>query len=567
MARQLRIGFEQAVGWIVTEAPAGPAGPVSVLLDDMRVTVDAVDPDILVELAVFAQDVNAPIGAAPLDACRRLLGTAVADVLATRPAGVTVMTVDGEPRPRLWGQLARTARALFLWHHDVAGPRLAALRVVAEGRDLAMAGGTGLLREHAWEALPAVIALGRTAARSPQVVDQLPAAYRRQVADALPALDAQLTGDEWDGTGRDEIHNLALLLQRLTDADVENLLREPQGNEGGGDGLVSARASWRGFAAGHRPQEIEVSWYPEAADLRARMGDFAAEAFAGAIVEGTLPGRVRVEMPLRLGAEAIAPSLIVRVHTWSGEVLAEAPMIIRRDPESLPVARARVEGTAVPSGKEDPAVHVDIALTALAPLDAAGLRRTARGLARGAGQRALLARYAGQTSAEASSWDYCARMYSIGGDAARAATARTYAQAAEGYTDTRQREDRPNGPDWANDLLVKWRATARQEIMDANTLAPAERISQLRLIVRDLSGGTSGLPELARACQELSTVLREQAGASKADRDSAIALLREALRVRYLLGSRTPAERAARDLIDAEATVDAIDEDGTGNDE
>jgi hypothetical protein len=567
MTTQLRMGFEEAVGWIITGAPTGPAGPMSALLDGIRVTVDAADPDILVELAVFAQDPDAPIEAAALDACRRLLGTEVADVLATRPAAGTVITVGDAPALPLWEHLAGTARALFLWQHDVTAPGLAALRVLAQARELAAIGATEFLREHAWEALPAVMALGRTAARRAQVVDRLSAAGRRELADAISALEAVLTGDEWDGTGRDEVGNVAELLRELTEADIEELLREPA--EDADDGELTVRGfGVGGFAAGPRPQEVAVTWYPETEDLRGRLGDFAAEAFAGAIVEGTVPGRVKVEVPLRLGAAATAPGLTVRVHSWSGEILGEAPMVIRQDPQALPVASARVHGEAVPPGQEELGVHVDIALTALAPLDAGGLRRTARSLARRAGQRALLARYAGQLRTEEDSWDYCARMYAIGGDAARAATARSYAQAAGQRAAAGQREGWPNGPDWANDLLARWRTTAHAEITAADALPPAERIRQLRQVVRDLSAGASGLRELAQACQELSLALREHAGATEVDRASALALLREALRVRYLIGGRTEAERAARELTDAEASaVSPVDEDGTGHDD
>jgi hypothetical protein len=557
MLTQLHIEFKEAIGWIVTGVEAGPSGTISLPFESIRLTLDAADTSRFVELAVFTQDAGAPVGTATLDACRRLLGTAVADVLAARPAGVTVITGDSVPRTPQWEQVASTARALFLSRYDAVMPRLAALRVVAHGRDLGLVGATELLREHAWEALPAVIALGRTAARNAQVVDRLPDAGRRELAGAITALEAVLTGDDWDATGRDEVSNLTDLLRTPpTDEEVEELVT----GQVDIDDLAASGISTRGFAAGRAQREIAVAWYPETEDLRARLGDFAAEAFAGAIVEGALPGRVNVEVPLRLGAAAVAPSLTVRVQAWSGEVLGEAPVSIRQDPQSLPVASARVNVVAVPPGQKDPGVYVDIALTALAPLDAAGLRSAARGLARRAGQRALLARSAGRTRAEAESWSYCAQMYTIGDDGTRAATAENYARAAEQRSAIGQPDAWPDGPDWATDLIRSWRKTAHDEIIATDALSSAERISQLQLIVRDLSAGASGLSELAQACQKLSAALREYPGATVADHESAIALLREALRIRYLSGGRTGAERAARDLTGAQASATGCDE-------
>ena len=40
--QRLRIGFDAGVGWLVTGAAPGPAGVVSLMLADLRITVDAV---------------------------------------------------------------------------------------------------------------------------------------------------------------------------------------------------------------------------------------------------------------------------------------------------------------------------------------------------------------------------------------------------------------------------------------------------------------------------------------------------------------------------------------------
>lgn len=556
MATQVRIGFREAVGWIVSGAGTGPAGPVSLVLDGARVTVDAVDPRVLVELVIFADDRGDPVAPVALALTSGLLGAAVADALAGRPQDVTVLSVDtGAPAP-LREQVARAARAQFLVSHDIVAPRLASWRLLTDARFLAPFGARGLLLEHAWEALPAAIALGRTAERRTEVISRLRPRQWHEIADALATLTDVLTGDQWDGTGRESLEALKRRLTSLIDKESKGLL-ERAGLLTSDDGNAQERAEML-FAEANGEPEVKVQWRAESRDLRTRLGDFAAEAFAGAFARGKIPDTVDVQLPLRLGAAGDAPKLVARVHSWSGEILGEEPMSVSALPGALPRARARIRVHDLPADLDllrAHGVHIDIALADLAPLDVEGLRRHARIRARHVALTALVDRYAGNWSSEAKAWDHCARMYTIGADEGRASVARQQAAIADRRVAGGQPASGPDGRDWAGGLLDSWSSTARQEIGEATAAQLTERVQQLWLLVRDLSAGASGLPELADTRQALATALRENGTVS--DRAAAVELLHEALRVRYLLATYPDAEDVVREITEAQAGAEA----------
>lgn len=580
MATQLHIRFDEAVGWIIAGNEDGPAGTLSLPLGGIRVTVDAVDVRRLVEVTVFTEDRSAPIGAAVLDVCQRLLGGAVADVLASRPAGPMSVTVQ-EPAGPLWEQVANAALAWFLWTHDTSAPRLAALRFVAASWPLATLGTAGLITARAWDALPAVIALGRFAARHSAIVDRLSSRSRSDLVNALTLLTEVLTADQWDGTGAGPIRDLRLLLSRVSDADIADLLQGP-GEKAEEDEADSQRIPE--FTAGSQ-QQVSVHWRAVSQDLQPRLGDFADEAFAGATARGRLPGYLDVQVPLRAGlCVEDAPQLVARVHAWSGELLGQAALRISALPGELPRAsnRVQVRLPELPAERERllrDGVHVDIAVAGLPPLSVAGLRREACAKARRAGVRALVDRHAGDLRSEAEAWVLCARLYLLGGDAAKAAIAQEQARTVTGQALLSEPAWWPEGVDWASDLLAAWRTASREALQNAGTEPPPDRITLLRQVVRDLSAGANGVPELAQACENLARTLLKSgasdgtaagkavtASAMVEANEAAAALLREALRVRYLLGERPEAEDVAAQLAAVGDDADAAGRAGDDTD-
>ncbi|EFC79868.1 hypothetical protein [Parafrankia sp. EUN1f] len=600
MATQARIGFEPNVGWVITTAAPGPAGTISLPLRTARVTVDAADVRRLVEFTVFTRERGAAVDAGALDTCRRLLGDAAADALAGRPANAVTLAVD-EPSGPLRERMAAAAAARFRWTHDTTAPRLAALRLVAATWPLASLGATEQAVDRAWEALLAAAAVGRFAAARPALVDGLAGPHRAGLAGALATLTEVLTTQRWDRAHSGPIDDLAAMLTPVTDAGLADLLAS--GSRGRENGAAEPRLAQ--FAADQGEPGIDIRWRASSRDLRSRLGDFADEAFAGATARGTLPGRLDVQLPLRVGiSELDAPQLAVRVHTWSGELLGATPLRISALPGELPRAGARVQ-VRLPALAADQelsrshGVHVDIAVAGLPPLDAAGLRREAAGRARRAGISALLARHAGRQDEEAAAWSGCARLYDLAADSTQATTAREQGRAAAERAALGQPvpAPAPDGPDWADELVAGWRLAAREVLRDAAAAPPPDRVGLLRPLVADLSAGAAGLPELAVACEDLAAAILGHVDAggattatgpgagvgetgavdSSSDTDdasdtddtdpaadaraAAAASLREALRVRYLLGAEpADAGRKAADLARKLAAVTEVTE-------
>jgi len=564
--QQLRIRFDDAVGWLVSGTEPGPAGAVSLTLASLRVTVDAIHTRHLVEIVVFADNRELPVPPVALDAFGSLLGPECARVLASRPADGTIVTF--RTPTDLWEQLARVARAEFLYAHDDRAPGLAALRLAAAGHALAAIGGDTLLREPARDALPAVLAAGRTAARHPELVDDLSAGDRRELAAAIESLTAVLRARGWDGPGGTPVSDLAALLAPAPD-DVRPFAAD--GDAGAADVTDKAADAVADGARvplyrslGGEPEtggELLVDWVAMSDDLRPRLGDFAAEAFAGARAAGQAPGVVTIRMPLRAGVTPDAAGITVRVHAWDGQILGEAPLRIVAPPGRLSRGECRI----TVAGPFDSAlarqfgVHVDIALTALGALDVAGLRTVARIMARTAGVNALLARHAGDTGRETELWRRSARLYGAGGDGTRAAAAAAEAPAAAPLSRPARAVpgtgSRPGGlaGDWAQHLLANWLDLVSRLVTGADALLPSEHP---QLVVRDLAAAADAAPDLASAYERAATYLLESG--YETQRPSVIRHLREALRLRYLLGEPDDATRLLRKIADLGAAASDV---------
>jgi hypothetical protein len=547
--QQLRIGFEDAVGWLVTGAAPGPAGVVSLMLADMRITVDAVHTERLVELAVFADTAEGPVSGAALDACARLFGAGFGGALAARPvSGADVTAVP----TALWEQVAQAARAEFVCVQDSRAPRLAALRLVSTGQALTPIGANELVLRRAWQAMPAVIAAGRTAARHPELVDGLSGPDRRDLAVALAALTSVLEADEWDGTGAEQVRALMdLLAPTPSDAEIAMFASGP----GRGESAPGEDQPLPAYRGGTPEKGLEVNWSAVPDDLRNRLGKFAAEAFAGAQAAGQLPGQVNVRMQLRDGAAQEAPDITVRVQAWDGEILGEGSLRIVTPAGLLPRGESRI--TASAPGDTELArrygVHVDIAVSGLAPLSADGLRQAARGLARRAGVRALLARQAGDPVLEAAHWQRCAHMYAVAGDQIRAAAAEREARTVTPAPGEPPASG-PAGPagsaaDWAHRLLANWLGIVNRLVAATAAPSPAS-VTGLGTAVRELSFAADVVPDLARAHERFGSVLLESA--HEEERTVAIGHLREALRLWYLLGDPQHATRLLRHIAAAD---------------
>jgi len=507
----VQIHHESETGWIITAGSAGPAGTIDLLLDTVRVSVDAIDPTRLVQLVAFDNS------AAAVGAVRALVGDLVADQVQAGISDAEVAQIQGP----WWPQLSGLAVAELAAQQQVPAQGLAALEVVRCGYEI---GGicTALLRYRAWQALPAVAALGRAAGRFPDnLIDTLLDDDRELLATAIAALTNTLTADGWDGSGADAIRDLSDLLTRVPATPApfvsESFELKP---EFGGPRSATPRP---------------ISWQVSSDELRPRLGSLAAAAFTGATATGHVPGNITVQVPLRPDLAAGMPSVVVRALTWQGMVLSEMPLEIEVSPGQvgqgsclLSVPELKDAGQL---GAED--LTFDIALAVLPLPDADSLRRTARARAARAGKQAVLARRAGQRLAEARHWRRCAELLHAAGEPALARLA----------------EDSVLGPapataSWVDAVVERLLRLARAPQVPAGS-ASADEIEKQRLLVRDLSFATDAVTELVTAREHLAAMLR---GGDEADLDEAAEQLSEALQVAYLLGDETAAARLLRTL-------------------
>ena len=175
--------------------------------------------------------------------------------------------------------------------------------------------------------------------------------------------------------GRDRCGTVRALTDLLapTPSDAEIAILGSSLDEG--DGTVAEDRRVPEYRKGTSEKGLEVMWSAATDDLRNRMGEFAAEAFAGAQAAGQLPGQVNVRMQLRGGAAQDAPDITVRVQGWDGEILGEGSLRIVAPSGLLPRGEGRIM-TSAPSDTElarQYGVYVDIAVSGLAPLNADGI--------------------------------------------------------------------------------------------------------------------------------------------------------------------------------------------------
>lgn len=521
MNAMVQVRRETGVGWIVTGEPAGPAGSIDLMLDAVRVSVDAANPARLVEIASFG---DSPAAVA---AIRGIVGDPAAELVQSGVTAAEAAAVEGP----VWPHISDLAAAELAAQRHTPVSRLAALEVVRCASEIAAVGGT-LLRDRAWQALPAAAAFGRAAARDPELIDSVPGAQRGQLAAAVTALTSTLAADGWDDSGGDAIRDLyALLAGAPGDADLLLVTEAPM-------------VEFRGAAAGPGTP----SWLLTRDDLRTRLNGFADAAFAGATATGQVPGSIVVQLPLRPDLAIGMPEVVVRVLTRRGTVLGRQPLRVRASPGQITQGSCRLAVTPPDDiGPLDTAsVTVDVALAFLPAPDAESLRRMARARAARAGKEAVLHRYAGTRVAETMHWRRCAQLWQAAGEPKLAAEA----------TANASRPSAQPSVSWAGNVLLRLRGIAARAVRDPAGLSREECCEKLYLLVRDLSAAAESVPELVSARERLARLLL---AGGQDDRDEAADQLSEALETAYLLGDETSAARLLRalhDLPQAEETAE-----------
>jgi hypothetical protein len=524
MRKTLTVTFEHDLGWVLQEAAAGPAGEATLELSGQRVAVDVLDPDRLVEWAIFADRPGDRLPEPALHLLRRCFGdTAVLALQARCADEPQILSVEPSAG---WREVGAVAIAEFVLSRRRPATALAALDVVRAARRVGVPVIDELSKERAWEALPAVAAVARAACLAADIVDAMGVGARSALREHLAELHAVL------GEGVSEpvvrlFHDLQDLLTPIPDL-VGGLLGSPY--------LEEPAGAIRGTN-----EPVSICWTGSPEELKTTLGGSARDAFAGIEVSGQVPGVVWLRFPLRPGASiGTFAALNVRILTWSGELLASGePKIATRD-GALPVVECRLRAQA-PADRQSVVNHgvvVDLAAHGRPLPGAPDLQRLAHRRAQVAGQEAVLAERAGESGRAARLWRRCAMLSAAAGHLDDAATARA-AAAQNAAAAAQNAEGRPG--DWLAQLERAWRAEAARRIADHDS-----DDDDLRALIRDLAIAFPALPEVARA----HTVLAQRLAGSddEEDRDSAALHLSAVLSISLDLGDEARAAAALRAL-------------------
>ena len=508
MTRMLTVRPERS-GWRIFERESGAAGHVDVRLTHVtvpfRVSVDALDPDILIDLLVPADATTGAPSTGYLPLLRTLFGQGLVAALTTRVVEVAVEDTAG------WAAVAAAGAVLLRTQGRQPVTRLAGLHALREPA-LSHLPETEELREDlVWNAVPAVMGLARIARRAPEVLDRLSAAHRQDLLLIITTTRDVLRGGGWSGAGEDELSDLAALLSPVAPVVPA---------------AWSMASALRDGVAGTGPSQWR--WQSTADELRPRLGSLADLTFAGCTAEGRLPGTVDVRVPLRPGVDsASAEGWTVRLVTARGEVLAAGNTSVRRPPSGVAYAQCRLH-VPVPVEDED-SVLLDISLPSAAGPSGDELRRAARRRAARYGRDGVLGELRGDPGRSAA-WELCAASLRAAGEAEAASQAALRARPAPGVRD------------WLGELEQSLLVWASAESVDA-----AASVERLEALHRDLTAVLDPVPETARTHEALSQLLENADSRDHEDSDDPQARARAhldiALALYLQLGDETSVNR------------------------
>lgn len=529
--------------WCFTGAAAGPAGAVSVLLDDdVRLSVDAADPTRIVEVAVRTESAGRSAPGA-VELIRALLGASAAEFVTTADpsigTGARIEIGDGAAIRSSAAGLAVAVAAMSL---PPLAHRLRGLDVVLHAHRIGYPLSAADATRASWAVWPAATALARacdtyrpmltavpTHALSalrcrlqvllylvgqddPSVVQSL--AYR-MVADLVADLAKRIAPEQPDLVPNDD----------ATLADLERIAMD----------VGSARA-YMGSTVVPRP----MHWSGSVEDFTTRLGAELQLLHPGRIIaNGQAPGELRVTMPVALGVQTPdLRNIRVCAVTEAGHLLGEGSPEVQRDPDSLPVGVARIVLPETADGQRYERVVIDLARQEIPAPDAAELTHLDRLRAIRAGQEAIACAAAGDHRASARLWLQCAGQLDGMGEHELSDQAREHAARAEAQADAAP-ADRAES-EWLTALLSGWSHWALTEIDHIQTTA--ERggiegsINELRELIDRLNGWNDPSLELAQARQRLGQALWA-APKHAEEPDEAEYQLRAAMRIFYDLGN------------------------------
>jgi hypothetical protein len=274
-------------------------------------------------------------------------------------------------------------------------------------------------------------------------------------------------------------------------------------------------------------------------DFASRLGAELQLLHPGRIIaSGQAPGELRVTVPVALGVRTgDLRNVRVRAVTDAGQLLGESSLVVRRAPQSLPVAVARLILPETAAGRRYERVIIDLAHYVIAAPDSTDIKRLDRLRAVRAGQEAVACAAAGDYRASARLWCECADQLDGIGEYSLRDQAREHAERAEAKA-----QETPSDQadvEWLTALLAGWSNWTLTEVDRIETATTCSRIGgaidELRELVDRLAGWNDPSVELAHARTRLGRALR--ASPEHADKShEAEHQLQEAMRIFYELG-------------------------------
>lgn len=540
-------------GWLFGGVPTGPAGAISVLLDDdVRLSVDAAEPAVLIEVAVAA-GTDGEVTPAAAELIRRLLGQQAADVIsASQETAATSITMSGD------NAVLTSASALAVAESTArrqAAPRLRDLDVALHANRIGHPTTTADASRAAWAVLPAAVALARACETYPAMLAAVPEAALGELRSRLLVLLHLVERDDpsiVDTVAHRMVSGLAERTRSgrldLLDVDVEASLAALDFDHDSRPVLDLSPSGARVHKGSADVAPRTMRWTGDVADFASRLGAEMPLLHPGQIVAwGQAPGELTVTVPVALGVRTEdLVDLRVRAMTDAGHVLDESSVEVGREPDRLPVGIARLALPDTARGLTYDGIVIDIAGRGTAAPDAAGLRRLDRLRATRCGQEAVACAAAGDHRTSAQLWRDCANRLEALGEDELSARARVHADRADDRSDG-------SGPDrqateWLTALLTGWSAWALTELgrIDASEGDPGP-IGALRELVDRLAGWNDPSAEIAQARLALGLALRA-APPDTGEPDEADHQIREAMRTFYDLGDNAQALACLREL-------------------
>ncbi|MGH3788126.1 MAG: hypothetical protein ACRDRG_16615 [Pseudonocardiaceae bacterium] len=561
----LTVRFEPSMdAWSFAGAAAGPAGTVSVLLDDdVRFSVDAADLTRIIEVAVRNELAGRPAPAA-VELTRSLLGAAAAEFLiaadTSRCIGVRI-EIGGDTAIR--SSAAALAVALAATSQRPLAHRLRGLDVVLHSNRIGHSSSASDATRASWAVWPAAVALARACTSYPSMLTAVPAHSLAELRSRLLVLLSVVEQDD-PSVVHSAAHRLvADLVERtaaeqpdtLTHVDVDATLAALEFAAQDYDDYpmvdldldIDKERVYKGSAVAPRP----IRWKGSVQDFASRLGAELQLLHPGRIIaSGQAPGELTVTMPVALGVRtADLRNVRVRAVTDTGHLLGDSALAVRRDPQSLPVGVAQLVLPETAEGRRYERVIIDLAHHVIAVPDTTDIERLDRLRAIRAGQEAVACAAAGDYRASAQLWRECTDQLNGIGEHELRDQAREHAERAEAQAEA-DPADRADA-EWLTAVLTAWSNWALTEVDRIETAAqrgPVEGpIDELRELIDRLVGWNDPSAELARARAQLGRALRA-APEHTEEPDEAEYQLREAMRIFYDLGDDVEALACLREL-------------------